>query len=44
MSIECADGSDGWLHDADPSVSLETVRQILARVSFTLAQAVNAER
>jgi len=30
--------------DADPSVSLEEVRQILAKVPGTLAEAVRAER
>lgn len=30
--------------EADPTVSLEEVRQILSKVSGTLAQAVSAER
>jgi hypothetical protein len=44
LSFEAADGIDNWLDDADPSVSLEDVRQALAKVSITLAQAVDLER
>jgi len=38
------DGAGNRLADADPSVSLERVRQALAKIPGTLAQAVNAER
>lgn len=44
MTIESADGIDNWLKDANPSVSLDAVRQTLAKVSITLAQAVDDER
>lgn len=44
LTIESTEGFDNWLNDADPSVSLDAVRQALAKVSFTLAQAVDAER
>jgi predicted DNA-binding antitoxin AbrB/MazE fold protein len=44
VTIEESDGTDGWLADADPAVSLEAVRQALAKVPGTLAQAVHAER
>jgi predicted DNA-binding antitoxin AbrB/MazE fold protein len=33
-----------WSQDANSSVSLETVRQLLAKLPGTLAQAVHAER
>jgi len=44
VTIEGTNGTDNWLDDADPSVSLEAVRQVLAKVSITLAQAVEDER
>ena len=39
-----ADGPSGWPADAYPAVSLDSVRQALAKVSGALAQAVVAER
>ena len=44
LTIEGTGGIGSWLDAADPSVSLEDVRQALAKVSITLAQAVDAER
>jgi predicted DNA-binding antitoxin AbrB/MazE fold protein len=44
VTIEAAAGADPWLADADPTVSLEAVRQALARMPGTLAQLVRAER
>ena len=44
VTLEMPSETDNWLAAADPTVSLESVRQILAKVSGTLAQAVNAER
>lgn len=44
LTIEGAEGIDDWLNDADPSVSLDAVRHALAKVSITLAQALDAER
>jgi hypothetical protein len=44
VTIEWPDGADNWLDDADPTVSLEVVRQALAKASTTLAQAVSRER
>jgi hypothetical protein len=44
VTIEGANGADGWLADADPSVSLEAVRQALGKIPGTLAQQVRAER
>ncbi|HEY7329087.1 MAG TPA: antitoxin family protein [Gemmataceae bacterium] len=44
LIVEGTGGMDNWLDGADPSVSLEAVRQALAKVSITLAQAVDAER
>lgn len=44
LTIEAADGIDNGLAGADSSVSLEAVRHALAKVSATLAQAVDAER
>jgi predicted DNA-binding antitoxin AbrB/MazE fold protein len=44
VTIEAANGADRWLADANPAVSLETVRQALAKIQGTLAQAVHAER
>jgi predicted DNA-binding antitoxin AbrB/MazE fold protein len=44
ITIEGPDGADRWLADADPAVSLEAVRQTLAKVPGTLAQAVHAQR
>jgi predicted DNA-binding antitoxin AbrB/MazE fold protein len=37
VTIQDTNGSDKWLADADPSISLETVRQALAKVPGTLA-------
>jgi predicted DNA-binding antitoxin AbrB/MazE fold protein len=44
VTIQPPTGSGSWLADADPSVSLEAVRQALAKVPGTLAQWVHAER
>ena len=44
VTIEGPNGADNWLAAADPTVSLAAVRQALAKVSGTLAQAVSAER
>ncbi len=44
VTIEGFSGSDNWLDDADPTVSLEAVRQALAKVSTSLAGVVNTER
>ncbi len=44
VTIEGLGGADDWLADADPTVRLEDVRQILAKVETTLAGAVHAER
>lgn len=44
VTIEGSDGADRWLADADPTVSLDAVRQALSKVQGTLAQWVHAER
>jgi predicted DNA-binding antitoxin AbrB/MazE fold protein len=44
VTLEGPTGAIRWLTDADPTVSLEAVRQALAKISGTLAQAVHAER
>jgi len=44
VTIEAPSGSDDWLADADPTVSLDAVRQALAKIPGTLAQAVHAAR
>jgi predicted DNA-binding antitoxin AbrB/MazE fold protein len=44
VTIEWPDGADNWLDEANPSVSLEAVRQALAKASTTLARAVSSER
>jgi predicted DNA-binding antitoxin AbrB/MazE fold protein len=44
IAIEDTDASEDWLADADPMVSLEAVRQALAKVSGALAQLIHAER
>lgn len=44
LIVENTGGINSWLNDADPSVSIDAVRQALAKVSITLAQAVDAER
>jgi predicted DNA-binding antitoxin AbrB/MazE fold protein len=44
VTIEVTKGAGHWLDDADPTVSLEAVRQALAKVPGTLAQLVHAER
>jgi len=44
LIVEGSGGTNNWLDDADPGVSLEAVRQALAKVSITLTQAVDAER
>jgi predicted DNA-binding antitoxin AbrB/MazE fold protein len=42
--LEGPSGARDWLADADPSVSLEAVRQALAHIPGTLAQMVIEER
>ena len=53
VTVEPLNGRDAWLdgdcvaaaaRDADPAVSLEEVRRILANVQGSLAEAVAAER
>ncbi len=44
VTLEVPNGADRWLAGADPTVSLDAVRQALAKVPGTLAQAVHAER
>jgi predicted DNA-binding antitoxin AbrB/MazE fold protein len=44
VTVEDADETAGWLADADPTVSLETVRRALAKKPGTIAQLVRAER
>jgi len=44
VTIEEPGGADNWLDDADPTVNLEDVRHALAKVSTTLARAVDVER
>jgi predicted DNA-binding antitoxin AbrB/MazE fold protein len=44
ITIEAPTGADLWLADADPTVSLDAVRQALTKVTGTLAQWVHAER
>ncbi len=44
VTIEGPNGANRWLADADPTVSLEAVRQALSTLTGTLAQAVHAER
>ncbi len=44
VTIESTSRPDNWLADADPTVTLEAVRQALAKIPGTLAQAVRAER
>ena len=44
VTFEGPDRDDRWLAGADPTVSLDTVRQALSKITGTLAQAVCAER
>jgi predicted DNA-binding antitoxin AbrB/MazE fold protein len=44
VTIETTNGAGQWLADADATISLETVRQVLAKAPDTLAQLVRAER
>jgi predicted DNA-binding antitoxin AbrB/MazE fold protein len=44
VTIEDLAAPDGWLVDADPAVSLESVRTALGKTPGTLAQMVHAER
>jgi predicted DNA-binding antitoxin AbrB/MazE fold protein len=44
LTIEGPDETDRWLTGADPSVSLDAVRQALGKITGTLAQAVHVER
>lgn len=44
VTIDDNSGSTDWLADADPSVSLESVRRALGRTPRTIAQIVHAER
>jgi predicted DNA-binding antitoxin AbrB/MazE fold protein len=42
--LEGSNATRNWLADADPTINLEAVRQALAKIPGTLAQAVDAER
>ena len=44
ITIEGTNGAAPWLADADPSVTLDAVRQALGKAQGTLAQAVQVER
>jgi predicted DNA-binding antitoxin AbrB/MazE fold protein len=44
VTIQDADESNHWLADADPTVSLDAVRQALAKTPSTIAQLAHAER
>jgi len=44
VTIEGITEINSWLADADPGASLEAVRQALAKIPGTLAQAVSVER
>ena len=44
VTIEGPVEANTWLTGADPTVSLEAVRQVLSQVPGTLAQLVHAER
>jgi len=44
VTIEEMAGAEDWLADADPSVSLEAVRQALSKSPSTLAEVVRADR
>jgi predicted DNA-binding antitoxin AbrB/MazE fold protein len=44
VTIEGPNGVAPWLADADPTVSLDVVRQALGKIPGTLAELVRAER
>jgi Protein of unknown function DUF104 len=44
ITLEGPHGGRDWLADADPSISLEAVRQALANIPGTLAEPVDEER
>ncbi len=44
ISIEDNNAGFDWLAGADPTVSLETVREVLAKVPTPLAQIIHQER
>lgn len=44
VTIEEADETAGWLADADPTVSLDAVRQALSKIPGPLSELVRAER
>ena len=44
VTVEDADEFNRWLADADPTVSLETVRLALGKTPGTIAQLIHAER
>ena len=44
VTLEGPNEARDWLADADPTVSLEAVRQALTNIPGTLAQLVDAER
>jgi predicted DNA-binding antitoxin AbrB/MazE fold protein len=44
VTIEGPNGAAPWLADADPTVTLDAVRQALGKATGTLAQLVHAER
>lgn len=44
VTIDDSDESTHWLADADPTVSLESVRAALAKTPGTIAQLIHVER
>lgn len=44
VTIEDLTALSGWLADADPAVSLESVRMALGKAPGTLAQLIQTER
>jgi predicted DNA-binding antitoxin AbrB/MazE fold protein len=44
VTIDGIENGDNWLADANPSITLESVRQALAKVKGTLEDWVHAER
>ena len=44
VSIEISEEGNDWLADADPAVSLESVRRALSKAPGSLAQMVHDER
>jgi predicted DNA-binding antitoxin AbrB/MazE fold protein len=44
VTVEDSAAEKSWIADADPTVSLEAVRQALGKSPATLAQLIRAER